>query len=64
MVQQSLTEGLRTCAQGGHFTGTQVSHEDAKDALAFAEVLLDQIHVLGRRFEDFKMRREAKAAAS
>jgi hypothetical protein len=54
-------DGLRVLGnQGAHFTGTRVSQEDANDALAFAEALLDQIYVLRRRFEDFKKRRDAK----
>lgn len=42
--------------QGAHYTGKDVSREDAEDALAFAEALLDHIYVLRRRFDEFKQR--------
>jgi hypothetical protein len=47
--------------EGAHFTGKQVSQQDATDALAFAEALLDHIYVLRRRFDEFKTRRAASA---
>ncbi len=42
--------------QGAHFTETPVTREDAQDALAFAEALLDHIYVLRKRFDEFKGR--------
>jgi uncharacterized protein len=39
--------------EGAHYTGKQVSLNDAEHALAFAEVLPDHIHVLRKRFEEF-----------
>jgi hypothetical protein len=32
--------------------------QDAEDALAFTEALLDQIYVLRKRFEEFKRRQK------
>ena len=68
LIDRTLAEwadGLRVLGnQGAHFTGTQVSREDANDALAFVEALLDQIYVLGRRFNEFKKRRATKAEPS
>lgn len=46
--------------EGAHYTGRRVSRDDAEDALAFAEALLDHIYVLRRRFEEFASRRERK----
>jgi len=43
--------------EGAHYTGTQVPRDDAEDALAFAETLLDHIYVLRKRFEEFANRR-------
>lgn len=45
--------------EGAHYTGKQVSRDDAEDALAFAETLLDHIYVLRKRFEEFAERRES-----
>jgi hypothetical protein len=42
--------------RGAHYTGKAVSREDAEDALAFAEALLDHIYVLRKRFEAFQKR--------
>jgi hypothetical protein len=42
--------------QGAHYTGRPVAREDAEDALAFAEALLDHLYVLRKRFEEFKQR--------
>lgn len=42
--------------KGAHFTGEVVSREDAVDALAFAEALLDHIYVLRKRFAQFQAR--------
>lgn len=47
--------------EGAHFTGKQVSRNDAEDSLAFAEALLDHIYVLRKRFEEFAKRRENTA---
>jgi hypothetical protein len=48
--------------QGAHYTGTQVSREDAADAIALCEAVLDYTYVLTARFEEFKKRRAAKPA--
>jgi hypothetical protein len=45
--------------KGAHFTGEPVPREDAEDALAFAEALLDHIYVLRKRFEQFRKRLES-----
>lgn len=42
--------------KGAHYTGKPVVREDAEDALAFAEALLDHIYVLRKRFEEFRRR--------
>lgn len=42
--------------EGAHFTGKQVSREDASDVLAFSEALLDYLYVLNAKFEEFKRR--------
>lgn len=46
--------------RGAHFTGEAVPREDAEDALAFAEALVDHIYVLRKRFEDFQRRLKEK----
>jgi hypothetical protein len=46
--------------EGAHFTGDEVSSEDAEDALEFAEALLDHLYVLRKRFDDFKGRQERR----
>lgn len=70
--QQGLIEGrllewaeaLRALGnQGAHYTGVQVSREDATDALALAEALLDYMYVFASQYEQFKTRR-AKPKAS
>lgn len=43
--------------EGAHYTGNRVSRDDADDALAFAEALLDHIYVLRLRFQEFAERR-------
>jgi len=48
--------------RGAHFTGEPVSREDAQDALAFAEALLDHIYVLRKRFKDLKSRLDTKGS--
>jgi hypothetical protein len=45
---------------GAHFTGTPVPRDDAEDALAFAEALLEHIYVLRKRFDEFAERRAKK----
>jgi hypothetical protein len=49
--------------EGAHYTGDQVSRNDAEDSLAFAEALLDHIYVLRKRFNEFKSRRASKDAS-
>jgi hypothetical protein len=44
--------------KGAHYTGEPVAREDAEDALAFAEALLDHIYVLRQRFAQFLARIE------
>jgi hypothetical protein len=44
--------------KGAHYTGKPVAREDAEDALAFAEALLDHIYVLRQRFAQFLARIE------
>ena len=46
--------------EGAHYTGKQVPRDDAEDALAFAEALLDHIYVLRKRFDKFAARRASK----
>ncbi|MFD7443276.1 DUF4145 domain-containing protein [Streptomyces sp. NPDC059909] len=43
--------------QAAHFTGTEVSRQDAEDGLALAEALLDYLYVLSAQFDAFKARR-------
>jgi hypothetical protein len=58
-------DGLRVLGnQGAHYTGTRVARQDAVDALAFAEALVDQIYVMRKRFDEFRKRREQTAPAS
>lgn len=40
--------------EGAHYTGAEVSREDASDALAFSEALLDYMYVLTAKFNEFK----------
>ncbi|SCG75941.1 protein of unknown function [Micromonospora echinaurantiaca] len=67
LIDNSIAEwadSLRALGnQGAHFTGRQVSREDANDALDFAEALLDHIYVYKKRFEEFRKRNEAKPAS-
>jgi len=49
--------------EGAHYTGDRVPRDDAEDALAFAEALLDHIYVLRKRFTDFTNRRADKKAS-
>jgi hypothetical protein len=48
--------------EGAHFTGREVSKEDAADALALAEALLDYIYVLSAKFREFQTRRNEQQA--
>ncbi len=51
-------EALRVLGnQGAHYTGIQVSREDANDAVALAEALLDYMYVFTSQYEKFKERR-------
>jgi hypothetical protein len=43
--------------QGAHYTGKPVPRDDADDAVAFAEALLDHVYVLRKRFDEFARRR-------
>lgn len=53
-------QALRTLGnEGAHFTGHQVSREDAEDSLAFAEAILNYMYVFSEQFTEFKKRREA-----
>jgi hypothetical protein len=47
--------------EGAHFTGKKVSREDAADALALSEAILDYLYVLSAKFEEFKKRRTNSA---
>jgi len=44
--------------QGAHFTDEAVTREDAADALALTEALLDYMYVLAARYEEFAKRRQ------
>lgn len=46
---------------GAHETGSQISKEDAEDAFAFAEALIDYLYVFRMRFERFKRRTEGRS---
>jgi Domain of unknown function (DUF4145) len=46
--------------EGAHYTGAQVSREDALDALALAEALLDYLYVLTAKFREFSERRATR----
>ena len=45
---------------GAHFTGRRVSREDAQDALALAEAILDYLYVFSAQFAEFKQRRNGR----
>jgi Domain of unknown function (DUF4145) len=47
---------------GAHHAGSPVNREDANDALALAEAVLDYLYVLARQFENFKLRRSHQSA--
>jgi Domain of unknown function (DUF4145) len=54
-------EGMRVLGNdGAHFTGRRVSREDAQDALALAEALLDYLYVFSAQFAEFKQRRDGR----
>lgn len=60
---QEWADALRVVRnEGAHFTGKQVSREDAFDSLAFCEALLEYIFVVSHRFAKFKERRAAQVA--
>jgi hypothetical protein len=40
--------------EGAHFTGRRVARQDADDALALAEAILDYLYVFSAKFNDFK----------
>jgi hypothetical protein len=50
--------------EGAHYTGRQVPRDDAEDALAFSEALLDHIYVLRKRFTEFETRRASKKGST
>jgi Domain of unknown function (DUF4145) len=57
-------EALRILGnQGAHYTGTPLSRQDAADALALAEALLDYMYVLTAQYERFMRRRSASGEA-
>ncbi|MEV5190375.1 DUF4145 domain-containing protein [Streptomyces werraensis] len=43
--------------EGAHFTGVEVTREDASDSIDLAEALLDYLYVLSAQFDEFKARR-------
>lgn len=52
-------DGLRVIGnEGAHYTGNKVSPEDARDALALAEAMLDYMYVRTAQFEEFQARRK------
>lgn len=52
-------EALRAVRNAAaHFNGESISRQDADDALAFTEALLDYLYVLTARFNAFKDRRD------
>ncbi|MFI7123032.1 DUF4145 domain-containing protein [Amycolatopsis sp. NPDC049868] len=48
--------------QGAHYTGTQISREDAEDALDLCEALLDYMFELTAKFTAFQQRRKTPMA--
>ncbi|MFG2319860.1 DUF4145 domain-containing protein [Streptomyces tendae] len=50
--------------QGAHFSPTAAKREDAEDALALAEALLDYVYVFTARYKEFEQRRAAESAKS
>lgn len=47
--------------EGAHFTGKPVTRQDASDAVALAEALLDYLYVFNEQFLQFKERRKKVA---
>ncbi|WP_406443057.1 DUF4145 domain-containing protein [Streptomyces sp. NBC_01613] len=47
--------------EGAHFTGKPVTRQDASDAVALAEALLDYLYVFNEQFLQFKDRRKKVA---
>ncbi|MGH9222312.1 MAG: DUF4145 domain-containing protein [Acidimicrobiales bacterium] len=64
LIDETLAEwanALRLAGnKGAHYTGLPVRRQDAEDALAFAEALLDHFSVLRKRFEAFQARVASK----
>ncbi|MGW7018379.1 DUF4145 domain-containing protein [Streptomyces decoyicus] len=46
--------------EGAHYNENPVTQDDATDALALAEALMDYLYVYATQFEKFKLRRERK----
>ncbi|GIF89146.1 hypothetical protein Cch02nite_25900 [Catellatospora chokoriensis] len=67
VIDQRLLEwaqGLRALRNdGAHFSGDQISAEDAADALELAEALLDYVYVFTARYDAFSARRAEKGLA-
>lgn len=53
--------GVRNAA--AHFNDDDISRQDAEDALAFGEALLDYLYVLTARFDALKARRKPKSTS-
>lgn len=52
-------EGIRIVGNhGAHFNKSAIKREDAEDALAFAEAILDYLYVFTARYEEFLRRRQ------
>lgn len=47
--------------QDDHYAGVHISREDATDALALVEALLDYVYVFTKQYEAFRDRRDQKA---
>jgi hypothetical protein len=55
-------QGLRVLGNdAAHFTGRQVSSQDAKDALSLAEALIDYMYVFTAQFVQFRARRAGQS---
>lgn len=50
--------------QGAHFSTTPVKREDAADALALAEALLDYVYVFTARYAEFEQRRASNPSGA
>ncbi|WP_433261489.1 DUF4145 domain-containing protein [Actinosynnema sp. CS-041913] len=56
------TTELRTLGNtAAHYTGEALTKQDAQDALALAEALLDYVYFYSRKFADFKQRRQSNS---